>query len=225
MTDKINLDALALEISKVVAKQDRVTKHDASDPMDVTILETLHKIGHLDEGLPGIRPHILNMVASGEIRVRSTRGGLPPVNLSDVSISNFDKWVTASADAQRVRAVLLDLTAPVEVPASEALPTRWDLLATPSELITVFGTITGMDKAWFNNAKDAPKLKAARHSAGKGGRKGLEPLYQVFEVMQWLIDKKRRKGKTMEEATGWRMLKNQFPNVYEEYQSFEPRPD
>ena len=70
--------------------------------------------------------------------------------------------------------------------AIEADPVPWHLLATPTELIEVFGTLTGMEKAWFNNAKDAPKLKAAIHTAGVGGRKGRKPLYCVFPVMQWL---------------------------------------
>jgi hypothetical protein len=107
----------------------------------------------------------------------------------------------------------------------ETTPTQWYLLATPSDLIKVFGTITRMDKAWFNNAKDTPGLKAALHTAGVGGHKGREPLYRIFEVMQWLINPKRRKGESMEVATGWRLLKNQFPSVYEEYQSFEPESD
>ena len=104
----------------------------------------------------------------------------------------------------------------------KAAPTPWHLLATPSELINAFGVITGMDKSWFNNVKDTPNLKAAIHTAGIGGRKGREPLYFVFPVMQWLISEKRRKGKPMNESTGWRLLKNQFPKVYAEYQGYEP---
>lgn len=112
-------------------------------------------------------------------------------------------------------------------PQSTSAPedTPWHLLATPIELIAAFGTFTGMDKAWFNNAKDAPKLKAALHTAGQGGRNGREPLYFVFPIMQWLIDAKRRKGNPMSEATGWRVLKNQFSKVYAEFQDQDPTAD
>lgn len=115
-------------------------------------------------------------------------------------------------------------SAPV-VGGSESSPTPWRLLATPEDLITAFGSFTGMSKVWFNNAKDTPKLKAALHTAGKGGRKGREPFYYVFPIMQWLIDVKRRKGRPMEVATGWRVLKNKFPDVYQVYQDQEPEPD
>lgn len=116
-------------------------------------------------------------------------------------------------------------TQPQATLVTEADPTPWHLLATPAKLIAAFGPLTGMNKSWFNNAKDTPRLLAARHTAGKGGRKGREPMYCVFPVVQWLIDAKRRKGRPMEDATGWRVLKNQFPKVYEEYQTFEPDPD
>lgn len=104
---------------------------------------------------------------------------------------------------------------------SEQIP--WDLLAIPEKLIDAFGVFTGMNKAWFNNAKDS-KLKAALHTAGKGGRGGRAPLYYVFPIMLWLVDPKRRKNKNkrMDEATGWRVLKNKFPDVYAVYKDQEP---
>ena len=106
-----------------------------------------------------------------------------------------------------------------------ASETPWHLLATPAELIAAFGTSTDMSRAWFNNVKDAPQLMAARHTAGQGGRNFREPLYAVFSVMEWLIDPKRRKGKLIQVATGWRILKSQFPKVYDEYQGQEPDTD
>lgn len=108
------------------------------------------------------------------------------------------------------------------VPVVEESEAPWDLLATPTHLISVFGTLTGMSKVWFNNAKDTPRLKAALHTPGKSGRNGREPIYQVFPIMLWLIDAKRRKGKSMEVATGWRVLKNNFPAVYRNYQDQDP---
>jgi len=103
--------------------------------------------------------------------------------------------------------------------------TPWHLLATPTQLIAAFGTTTGISRAWFNNAKDTPQLLAARHTAGQGGKNSREPFYAVFAAMQWLIDPKRGKGNRIESATGWRILKSQFPKVYDEYQAFEPDPD
>lgn len=113
--------------------------------------------------------------------------------------------------------------APRPAPVESAEP--YDLLATPTELIDAFGVFTGMGKTWFSKPKDRPQLLAARHTAGKGGRKGREPLYYVFSVMQYLIDPKRRGGKTMQEATGWRILKNKFREVYDEHQDLAPDAD
>jgi hypothetical protein len=111
---------------------------------------------------------------------------------------------------------------PQAVPVGEAGLTPWHLLATPTDLIDAFGKFTGMDKAWFNNVKDTPGLKAALHTAGQGGRNGREPLYYVMPVMQWLADPKRRKGRPMGEAAGWRVLGHKFPKVHEEYLGQKP---
>jgi hypothetical protein len=115
--------------------------------------------------------------------------------------------------------------AALNVPEVEEPVTPWDLLADPATLISAFGLITGMNNAWFNNVNDTPKLKDALHTLGKGGRNGRKPYYYVFPVMQWLINPKRRKGNPMSVATGWRVLKNQFPAVYLAYQDQEPDAD
>jgi hypothetical protein len=106
---------------------------------------------------------------------------------------------------------------------SEQIP--WDLLATPAQLIAVFGLFTGMNKAWFNALKYKPKLKAARYKAGVGGRGGTKPLFYGFPVMQWLIDPKNKVDSEMTELTGWRMLKAHFPEVYKHYEDRAPDPD
>jgi hypothetical protein len=103
MKDRISLDALVQEISLAIAKHDTVTAHDASDPMDMTILATLHKIGQPTESLPGVRPHILSMVHAEKIRVISTRGELPPVDVHDVGPHNLSKWLISDEDANAVR--------------------------------------------------------------------------------------------------------------------------
>jgi hypothetical protein len=43
-----------------------------------------------------------------------------------------------------------------------------------------------------------------------------------MHVMQWLADPKRRKGRSMEQATGWRVLEHKFPKVHEEYLGQKP---
>jgi hypothetical protein len=110
-------------------------------------------------------------------------------------------------------------------PAPAEPATQWHLLATTTKLIDAFGAMTGMNKTWFSNVKYRPQLLAARHIAGQGGRNGREPFFYVFSVMRYLIDPKRRGGKTMQVATGWRILKNKFPKVYDEYQDQNPDAD
>ena len=157
-----------------------------------------------------------------------------PVEFQDlpaIAVNDFSQWLQSEGEAPSIHiqawidAIVPAETKPQAAPFIENDPAPLHLLATPAQLIAVFGIFTGMDKKWFNNAKDSPRLMAARHIAGIGGRKGREPLYFVFQVMQWLIDAKRRKGKPMQDATGWRVLQRQFPRVYEEYQDCEPKPD
>lgn len=90
----------------------------------------------------------------------------------------------------------------------------YPFLATRTELINAFGKFTQMDKTWFDNLSYVPKLKAARKHQGTSGRRSVEPLFCPYEVMQWLIDSKRRKGTKLSGATGWRLLKSHFPIVY-----------
>lgn len=104
-------------------------------------------------------------------------------------------------------------------------PTAWHLMASPHELCAAFGTFTGMNKAWFKNLNDRPALKAARFRPGQGGRNNVEPLFYVYPVLQWLIDKRRKTGRPINEATGWRMLQQHFPKVYEAYELNAPDPD
>lgn len=100
-------------------------------------------------------------------------------------------------------------------------------LAAPQELIAAFGSFTGMDALWFNSLKDTPALRDARKQRGRGGRacRAVEPLFCPYEVMKWLIDPKRKKGRQLREETGWRLLKGHFPASYKRFQEFEPPDD
>jgi hypothetical protein len=120
--------------------------------------------------------------------------------------------------------------APAPVPvltesARDAPEKEWHLMATPDALCAAFGTFTGMNKDWFTNLKDKPALKAARLQPGQGGRNKVEPLFYVYPVLIWLLDKGRKTGRPMQEATGWRMLKQNFPRVYKAYEVSAPDPD
>lgn len=99
------------------------------------------------------------------------------------------------------------------------------MVATRQQLIDAFGTFTGMDKSWFDNLTTSPKLMAARKCKGQGGRNRAEPLFCPYEVMQWLADPKRKKGKKINETTAWRLLKSHFPKVHNQYSIGDPSAD
>jgi hypothetical protein len=101
----------------------------------------------------------------------------------------------------------------------------FDMVATRQQLIDAFGTFTDMSLAWFDNLNDSPKLKAARKYAGQGGRQKAEPLFCPYEVMQWLADSKRKKGKPLSNTAAWRLLKSHFPKVYNQYSIGDPNTD
>ena len=80
---------------------------------------------------------------------------------------------------------------------------NYAMLATPEKLIEAFGSMSGMNLSWFRSMKDRPALNDAVVIKGVRGRNGVPPLLDVFSVMQYLIDPKRR-GKKLPEETGWR---------------------
>ena len=114
-------------------------------------------------------------------------------------------------------------TAPESAPEEgQALDTR--LLATKDELISAFGPFTGMNADWFNNIRDKPALRAARRITGQGGRGHLaEPYFCPFAVMQWLVDSKRKTGRSLSERKGWELLERHFPMVYASLSIGDPR--
>lgn len=114
--------------------------------------------------------------------------------------------------------------APVADSASDAPACDFSMLATRDQLIEAFGRFTNMDASWFNNLKDTPALLNARKVAGQGGRGHIaEPWFCPFEVMQWLADSKRRKGRKMSSAKAWELLEKNFPKVYNARSVADPR--
>ncbi len=114
-------------------------------------------------------------------------------------------------------------TATDKTPGSKPAPgPDNDGLATREKLIAAFGSFTGMTKAWFDNVKDTPGLKAARRYAGTGGKNGAPPLFDPYVVMQWLLSPKRKKGTPISERTAWRMLKTHFQKSYKAHAIDDP---
>ena len=102
---------------------------------------------------------------------------------------------------------------------------QWEMMASIDQLCAAFGSFTDMDSTWFRNLKDVPRLKAARHMPGQGGRAKREPLFYVYPVFEWLLYTKRKKGRSMSPGTGWRLLKSHFPMVYAKYELLDPNQD
>ena len=137
------------------------------------------------------------------------------------------------AKLSELRARLAELDAAIfrsEVPQAAA-PKRagavsevdYSVLASRDQLIAAFGAFTGMDIDWFKNLDDTPALKSARKVTGRGQRGStVEPLFCPFEVMQWLVNPKRKKGRPLGEDTGWRLLKSHFPKAYAPRESADP---
>ena len=101
----------------------------------------------------------------------------------------------------------------------------FDMVATRQQLIDAFGSFTGMSMEWFNNLNTSPRLKAARKYAGQGGRHSAEPLFCPYEVMQWLADPKRKKGRKLGNEKAWQLLKAHFPKAYTPNSMGDPNAD
>jgi hypothetical protein len=175
-----------------------------------------HPKDRLLEGVPyhdGTLPDFALLVerarSAGIDWVQALRGEL-------VSRAELHRWLGAvgirSAYSFGTGPMVGDSPSDVAVPAA---PLAFDALATRDELIDAFGSFTGMDQTWFANLNDAPALKKARRSVGRGGRNRAEPMFDPYEVMRWLILPGRKKGRPMRAATGWRRLRECFPTAYQ----------
>lgn len=111
--------------------------------------------------------------------------------------------------------------------ALPGLPTvDYEAVATRQQLISAFGAFTGMDDSWFVKLDDKPKLKAARKFTGRGGRGQIaEPLFCPYQVMQWLVDPRRKTGRPLGSNKAWERLQAAFPKVYNQFSVGDTRPD
>ena len=191
-----------------------------------TFQEDLARAAGLTDGEPGYLHVVENSASKRPLKRRMgavLEAGLVHLDwLNEWGESRKPQLVFSTVSAPEPQAAT---PAPVAGSAGGEPPTAWHLMASPHELCAAFGTFTGMNKDWFTNLNDKPALKAARFRPGQGGRNKVEPLFYVYPVLQWLIDKRRKTGKPMQEATGWRMLKQHFPMVYEAYELSAPDPD
>jgi hypothetical protein len=156
------------------------------------------------------------------IRHADTQLPIAPTNdlvfaYAHVRIADIDTWLETQGVDYRF-------------PEAQKKPVKSDdaidysALATRQQLISAFGAFTGMDKTWFQNLKDKPKLQRACKVTGQGQRSHtVEPMFCPYEVMQWLIDPKRKKGKPLLIETGWKLLGRHFENVYNQQSVNDPR--
>jgi hypothetical protein len=98
------------------------------------------------------------------------------------------------------------------------------MLASPGLLIRAFGAFTDIDDTWFKNLRDKPALKKARKVPGKSGRNGFPAMFCPMEVMLWLVNPARKKGrKGLSEEKAWQLLEQHFPKVYAANSVADPR--
>jgi hypothetical protein len=138
-----------------------------------------------------------------------------------VLVSDIDAWLAAQGVGYRFPRLATDGDATPDTASS----IDFALLASPEQLIKAFGAFTGMDKSWFSNITDKPKLLKARKHEGVGGKNYAPPWFCPFEVMLWLVDKKRKVGRPMTREAGWRMLRQHWPNVYDKNLALSPLED
>lgn len=170
----------------------------------------------------------------GEIAIRDPHTCLPIQSPQArtfwelVTPTDVNAWLEKQAAPYRWNADATE-TEPEPVPviagsASNAPACDFSMLATRDQLIEAFGRFTGMDASWFNNLKDTPALLAARKQAGQGGRGHIaEPWFCPFEVMHWLADSKRRKGRKLSPEKAWELLERNFPKVHSAQSVSDPR--
>jgi len=150
--------------------------------------------------------------------------------LPGIAAGDFQTWLKSQGESasEHITAWFdARCTAPAQTPAP-VVDTKPDvtLMATRQQLIDAFGSFTGMNASWFSNIKDTPALLAARKVTGQGGKGHIaQPLFCPFEVLQWLIDPARRKGRPLGQAKGWELFEGHFPRAYAAFSVGDPRTD
>lgn len=104
----------------------------------------------------------------------------------------------------------------LQAATQETAQLDYNRLATPTVLAQAFGQLTGMQASWFNDLGKTHRLRSARKSDGRAGRSSLEPLFDIIEVAQWLVNQKPRfqSYKPASEKVIWNIVRTSFPNAY-----------
>lgn len=145
----------------------------------------------------------------------------------DLFLEDVNAWLATEAIGDEVRLGFPypDEPLPVKKRTTAGDMPDYGVLASREQLIAAFGNFTGMNMEWFKNLKDTPALLAARKVQGQGGRSHIaQPFFCPFEVMQWLVDARRRKGRPLSAEKGWTLLERNFPRVYAAHSVGDPRP-
>ena len=101
----------------------------------------------------------------------------------------------------------------------------YSALATREQLVAAYGRFTGMSMKWFDNVTDTPALLAARKVDGVGARGSTtQPMFCPWEVMVWLANTKRKKGRQFQSADKpWELLERHFPAAYAKHSRDDSR--
>lgn len=216
----------------------RLTPH-GSGPHYWTLENAATALQEQEEWHGGTRGGFLDQLQEaaqrGELAVRDPRTCLPVKSPQArtfwelVTPADVNTWLEKQATPYRwntdATETELEPATLVAGSASDARACDFSMLATREQLIEAFGRFTGMDASWFHNLKDTPALLAARKKVGKGGRGHIaEPWFCPFEVMQWLADSKRRKGRKLSAEKAWEILEKNFAKVHSTQSVSDPRP-
>ena len=102
----------------------------------------------------------------------------------------------------------------------------YSILATRQDLIDAYRAFTGMDITWFDNLTHSPRLQKARKVLGQGIKgRSIEPYFCPYLVMDWLIDRKRKKGRPISSDKAWEILEKRFTKVFNIYSLGDTRTD
>ncbi|MDO9250846.1 MAG: hypothetical protein Q8S71_06570 [Hydrogenophaga sp.] len=204
----------------------------AVGPLDRELANRKHRIAEeLDEknGEANAREGVFEPGVSTEVsRARRRAAGESIAELMDADRKAEEAWKVVFEPWRKamVRELLSLQTSEDESENSTFEPElNYEMLATRDQLIEAFGHFTGMDASWFKNVTHSPRLLSARKVVGQGGRGHIaEPLFCPFEVMQWLADAKRRKGRPLSVEKAWELLEKNFSDVYCVRSIGDPRP-
>ena len=179
-----------------------------------------------DSRLLDLRQQIAGAISSQELPVRNPRtGGVASPNGHQdwfLTVADVNDWL-----GNKYRVEYRWVRSTEQSSARESyVAADFSMLATREQLIEAYGKFTGMDLSWFRALKDLPKLLAARKVSGQGGRGHIaEPYFCPYQVMLWLIEPGRKKGRKLGADKGWSIFEDKFPGVYSQFSVGDPRRD